>query len=144
MCKNQYSLIFIVFIANKILTRDRFTEIFSEYFYSNIDYYLTLLIFLDNLQWWVDTRRHQAVLCCGGAGGVEVWHPVWLVWHTHNHTGGDLLQYQEEGGLAHTEDAGSQLYSQLHARRHATERTRQYHEGVQIRTKVLYCFIKVL
>lgn len=90
------------------------------------------------LQWWVDTGRHQAVLCGCREGGMEVWHTVWLVWHTDHHSGCDLLQHQEEGGLAHTEDAGSQLHSQLHARRHAPEGERQYYEGIPFWSKVYW------
>lgn len=40
------------------------------------------------------------------------------------------------GGLADGEDEGGQLHRVLHARRHASERARVYHEGVQIRSQV--------
>ena len=49
--------------------------------------------------------------------------------------GSDLLQHQEEGGLADGEDEGGQLHRQLHARRHATEGERRNHEGVQERSE---------
>ena len=82
------------------------------------------------LQWWADTGRNQAVLCCCGEGGVEVWHVMWPLRHAHNHTGSHLLQYQAESGVADREDARGQFHRLLHARRHAAEGARRHHEGV--------------
>ena len=45
--------------------------------------------------------------------------------------GGDLLQHQEEGGLADREDEGGQLHGELDARGHAAEGERRHYEGVQ-------------
>mmetsp|Transcript_30311 Transcript_30311/g.67943 ORF Transcript_30311/g.67943 Transcript_30311/m.67943 type:complete len:309 (-) Transcript_30311:245-1171(-) len=79
------------------------------------------------------SRGHQAVLRSGGARGVEVRHALRPVRHVDHHAGGHLLQHQEEGGLAHRQDARGQLHGVGDARGHAPAGARRHHGGVPVR-----------
>lgn len=57
--------------------------------------------------WWTDSGRYQAILCGCGERGVEIWHTLWPLWHTHHHTGSYLLQHKEEGESFDTQRAAN-------------------------------------